>query len=61
MIRLDLDTTELAAAYDVVGHRQLSHGKLLIADLAIKPDDHVLDLGAGTGLLAAYVADTVAY
>jgi arsenite methyltransferase len=59
MVSLNLDTPELAATYDVVGQRQFSHGKLLIHDLGIRYGQHVLDVGAGTGLLAAYVASIV--
>ena len=59
MVSLSLDTPELAAKYDVVGQRQFSHGKLLINDLGIKAGEHVLDVGTGTGLLAAYVANIV--
>ncbi|RYZ10081.1 MAG: methyltransferase domain-containing protein [Myxococcales bacterium] len=59
MVSLNLDTPELAATYDVVGHRQFSHGKLLIQDLGVRYGQRVLDVGAGTGLLAAYVASIV--
>lgn len=59
MISLNLDTPELAATYDVVGQRQFSHGKLLIHDLSVRYGQRVLDVGAGTGLLAAYVASIV--
>lgn len=59
MVSLNLDTPELAATYDVVGQRQFSHGKLLIHDLGVRYAQRVLDVGAGTGLLAAYVASIV--
>jgi arsenite methyltransferase len=59
MVSLSLDTPELAAKYDVVGQRQFSHGKLLINDLGIKVGERVLDVGAGTGLLAVHVAGIV--
>ncbi|HYQ15843.1 MAG TPA: methyltransferase domain-containing protein, partial [Polyangiaceae bacterium] len=59
MVSLTLDTPELAAQYDIVGQRQFSHGKLLVHDLDIRFGQRVLDLGAGTGLLAAYVASIV--
>jgi arsenite methyltransferase len=59
MVSLALDSPELAAQYDQVGQRQFTHGKSLIADLAIAAGETVLDLGCGTGLLGAYVADIV--
>ncbi len=43
----------------MVGLRQFSHGKLLINDLRIRAGEHVLDVGTGTGLLAAHVAALV--
>jgi arsenite methyltransferase len=58
-ISASLDSPELAAAYDRLGTRQLEHGKQLVALLAVAPGNHVLDIGAGTGHLAAYVADIV--
>jgi arsenite methyltransferase len=58
--KLDLDSAELARDYDQVSAaRQFENGKLLIADLAVKPGEHVLDVGCGTGLLADYIADQV--
>lgn len=59
MVSLNLDTPELAAQYDIVGQRQFSHGKLLVKDLDIRYGERVLDVGAGTGLLAAYTASIV--
>src|SRR3974390_3377552 len=53
------DSPELAAAYDEVGIRQFEQGKLLISSLNIAKGESVLDIGAGTGRLAAYVAGIV--
>ena len=58
-VRLDHDTSELAATYDRVGFRQFEHGKQLIALLGLQPGQRVLDVGCGTGLLGAWVAEQV--
>jgi arsenite methyltransferase len=59
-VSLNLDSAELAATYDEVSVRQFNHGKILIAELGLKPGERVLDIGCGTGRLGAYVADQVA-
>lgn len=57
-IRLDCDTANLAAAYDDVGFRQFEHGRVLVGMLDLA-GQRVLDVGCGTGLLGAWVADRV--
>lgn len=59
MTTLVLDTPELAQKYEVLSDKQFEHGKLLIADLALKRGEKVLDIGSGTGRLTEYVADIV--
>lgn len=59
LISASLDLPELAAAYDRFGMLQFEHGKELVALLGIAPGESVLDIGAGTGRLAAYVAELV--
>jgi arsenite methyltransferase len=59
VISASLDSPELAAAYDRFGVLQFEHGKQLVALLHVAPGDNVLDVGAGTGHLAAYVAELV--
>jgi SAM-dependent methyltransferase len=59
VIELGLDTPELAASYDKVSVRQLEYGKELIRALHISSGERVLDIGAGTGHLAAYVGKIV--
>src|SRR5262245_64979679 len=53
------DSPELAAAYDEVGIRQFEQGKVLISSLNIAEGECVLDIGAGTGRVGAYVAGMV--
>ena len=54
------DTPELAATYDRISVHQFESGKRLISDLNISSGEDVLDIGAGTGRLATYVAKLVA-
>lgn len=58
-ISLSLDTPELAQAYEHGSDRQFNHGKLLIEALGVRRGQRVLDVGAGTGRLAAHVAEIV--
>jgi arsenite methyltransferase len=58
-VTLDRDTADLARIYDETSDAQFEHGKGLIAELGIVAGEQVLDIGAGTGRLAAYVADIV--
>ena len=59
VIDLSLDTPELAATYDKVSVLQFDYGKELIRALNISAGERVLDIGAGTGHLAAYVSKIV--
>jgi arsenite methyltransferase len=58
-ISLEYDTPELASTYEEASVVQFDHGKILIDALKIKPGEHVLDIGSGTGPLAEHVAGLV--
>jgi arsenite methyltransferase len=52
-------SVELAFAYDELSDPQFTHGKALIALLGIDRGDRVLDIGCGTGRLAAFAVEHV--
>jgi arsenite methyltransferase len=59
-LSLALDSPDLAQHYENASvDRQFKAGKQLIERLQIEPGERVLDVGAGTGLLAEHVAGIV--
>lgn len=59
VVSLALDSPDLALAYERTSDPQFKHGQILVKALNIGPGERVLDLGAGTGRLGAYVAELV--
>jgi arsenite methyltransferase len=59
-LSLTHDTPTLAEFYESVSQdRQFKAGQFLLEKLGIRPGENVLDVGAGTGLLAAYAGTLV--
>src|SRR2546422_2632052 len=52
-------SVELASAYDELSDPQFTHGKELVALLNINHGDRALDIGCGTGRLAAFAVERV--
>jgi len=56
-IQLDLDSADLAEVYERECHRhQFPLGKRMLAQLGLFPGERLLDLGSGTGAMAAFAA-----
>jgi len=55
-VSFTLDTSQLADQYDALSDLQFANGRRLAAELGIQEGHRILDVGAGTGRLAEYVA-----
>nr|UBX54510.1 methyltransferase [Aspergillus sp.] len=58
-VSFGIDTEELARLYETVCEHQFQAGLVLLGQLSLAPGEHVLDVGAGTGKLAAHAAEIV--
>ena len=59
MASFSQDNPQLAATYDRLSDSQFEAGKALLGRLELKAGERVLDVGCGTGRLAAWAAERV--
>ena len=57
MPEITFGSVELASAYDELSDPQFTHGKELIALVGVGRGDRALDIGCGTGRLAAFAVE----
>lgn len=58
-VSLHADSLEMAETYDATSIHQFNNGRVLISLLKVEKGEMILDVGAGTGQLGAYVAQLV--
>jgi ubiquinone/menaquinone biosynthesis C-methylase UbiE len=54
---VEIRAGDMASRYDKASDPQFTHGRELIDLLALRPRDRILDVGCGTGRLAAFAVD----